>query len=239
MKNRQPNNQERAFTLLELLVVLAITAVLIGAGIPALSAFNAGQVNQAVYTVSDTLEQARTYAMSMNTYVYVGIVQDGNSSNSGSLVMGIIASNDGTQIFSASNSNLSQNPTSYKTISKLIRINNVQAVSLPSTSQTSGDSRPVVPDSYKMGDPTFAQTNPNYSFSSGAYNFTSTPGPTTVQNVTSEGMLQIDPQGVASEVGGSVAPFFEIGLQSVKGNQSNYAAVQIAGLSGSVRIYRP
>jgi hypothetical protein len=52
-------------------------------------------------------------------------------------------------------------------------------------------------------------------------------------------MLQIDPQGVVSEVGGGSVPFFEIGLEPVNGNQANYAAIQIAGLSGSVRIYRP
>jgi Tfp pilus assembly protein FimT len=231
--------RQQAFTLVETLVVCGIAAILIALGTPVLTAFKANTVSQGIYRVSDTLEQARTCAMSMNTYVYVGIVQDSNASPAGTMVVGVIASNDSTQIFSGNNANLNQSSASYKPIDKLLRMDNIQTVSLPSNSPTSGSPRQVVPNNYKVGDPTFAQSASSYSFSLGHYQFTSAPGPTSTQGVTSYGMLQIDPQGVVSEVGGGAVPFFEIGLKPVYGNQSNYAAIQIAGLTGVVRIYRP
>ncbi len=230
---------QQGFTLVEMLVVCAIAVILIGLGAPVLTSFKSNTVSQGIYSVSDTLEQARSYAMSMNTYVYVGVLQDSTASPTGSMIIGVIASNDSTQIFSANNPSLNQTSGTYKAINKLLKIPNIQTVSLPANSTTSGNARQVVPNSYKLGDSTFAQSATPYSFAIGTYQFTNTTGPTSIQGVTSAGILQIDPQGVVSEVGGNAAPFFEVGLKPVYGNQSNYAAIQVAGLSGAVRIYRP
>ncbi len=221
---------------------MTIIALMAALAVPALSVFNGNEVSRAVYSVSDTLEQARAYAMSKNTYVYVGVVQDTASSATGSMVIGVVASSQGTQMFSGGTTTLPQNSSSFNQISRLLKVTNVQAVSLSSSKPTSGNPRQAVGNNYKLGDPSFDPTSnpgpPNYSFALGPYTFNSASGITS-QGVTSAGMLQIDPQGAVSEVGGSSVPFFEIGLEPVNGNQANYAAIQIAGLSGSVRIYRP
>ncbi len=196
-------------------------------------------MSRAIYSVSDTLEQARAYAMSRSTYVYVGVAEDSSSSAAGSMIIGVVASNQGTQIFTTANPNLSSTSGSYSPITKLMRITNVRPVSLPASSPTSGNPRQVVPNSFKLGDATFDQGSPTYSFSVGPYLFASAAGISTAPGVSSAGMLQIDPQGVVSEVGGLPVAFFEIALAPDYGNQSNYAALQIAGVTGAVRIYRP
>ncbi len=241
MKTSIQRIPQRAFTLVELLVVCALIAILIALVTPVVAAIKANTVSQGIYIVGDTLERARSYAMSMNTYVYVGIDQDSSSSAAGTMVIAVIASNDSTQIFS-NNSSLPPNSTSFKAVGKLLKIDNLQTVSLSSKSQTSGSPRQVVPSSDKVGDPTFAvqsSTSSPYSFWVGNYQFTSVPGATSTQGVSSEGILQIDPQGVVSQVGGDAVPFFELGMVPVHGNQLNFGAIQIAGLSGVVRIYRP
>jgi len=225
-----------------MLVVCAISAILIALVTPVIAMFKANTVSQAIYVVSGTIEQARTYAMSMNNYVYVGIDQDAGASPSGSMVIGVIASSDGTQIFSGSATSFGPNSTTFKPISKLLKIENIQIVSLPASSQTNGSPRQNVANNYKVGDPAFTVTSASssaYSFWIGNYPFTSAPGATSTPGVTSEGILQIDPQGVVSQVGGDAVPFFELGMKPVHGNQFNFGAIQIAGLSGAVRVYRP
>jgi prepilin-type N-terminal cleavage/methylation domain-containing protein len=235
-----PRKKSRsAFTLVELLTVMVIIGILAALAAPTLHGINGNEVGRAIYSVSDTLDQARAYAMSRNTYVYVGVVQDTNSSAAGSMVLGVVASNQGTQMFSAGNPNLSSSSGSFSPINKLLRIENVHAASIPASSPTGGNPRQVVPNSYKLGDASFDPATPAYSFTVGPYRFTSAAGVSTAPGVSSAGMLQIDPQGVVSEVGGLSAPFFEMGLEPDYGNQANYAALQIAGVTGAVRIYRP
>ncbi len=58
------------FTLLELLVVLGIMGILLGAGVASLSKLSKGQaVNGAVQTISGQISLARSYAVSQNRYV--------------------------------------------------------------------------------------------------------------------------------------------------------------------------
>jgi prepilin-type N-terminal cleavage/methylation domain-containing protein len=64
------------FSLVELLVVLSIIAVLGVLTVPALSGLTgAGGMNSAVSGISLVLDQARTYAMAHNTYVWVGFTK--------------------------------------------------------------------------------------------------------------------------------------------------------------------
>ena len=210
---------------------MTIIAVVAAFAAPALSAINGNEVSRAVYSVSDVLSEARSYAMSKNTYVYVGLAGDASSSPS-TLLIGVVASTDGTQTFSSAS-------PSFNPINKVYRLRNITTASLAAPSANSHDQRKDVGANFKVGDPAFDPGGAAYSFKLGAYTFSGAPGQNAGTNCTSAGILQIDPQGVVSEVGGDPAPLYEIGLKTVAGNQSNYGAIQIAGISGAVRVYRP
>src|SRR5438876_5742018 len=90
-----------AFTLIELLVVMAIIAILLLLVAPAFTNIKVGRdVTSAAYTIKGVLDMARTYAMSNNTYAWVGFYEEDVSQSStnpatagiGRLVMSIVAS---------------------------------------------------------------------------------------------------------------------------------------------------
>src|SRR6266567_2533322 len=67
----------RAFTLIEMLVVMGIIAILMVLVAPAFTSLkSAGDVTGAAYTVKGALDQARTYAMANNTYTWVGFYEE-------------------------------------------------------------------------------------------------------------------------------------------------------------------
>src|SRR6266478_8609844 len=95
-----------AFTLLELLIVIAIIAVLLVLIAPAFTSLkSAGDVTSAAYTIKSVLDTARTYAKANNTYTWVGFYEENVSSTTpgtagvGRLVMSIVASKDGTMLY--------------------------------------------------------------------------------------------------------------------------------------------
>src|SRR5438046_10251615 len=65
--------QRRAFTLLEMLVVMGIIAILMVLVAPAFTTIKGGtDVTSAAYTIKGVLDTARTYAKANNTYTWVG-----------------------------------------------------------------------------------------------------------------------------------------------------------------------
>jgi prepilin-type N-terminal cleavage/methylation domain-containing protein len=93
------------FSLLELLVVLAILAILATVTIPSISGLNgSGKFNQALSQVTGILEEARSYAVAQNTFVWVAFYPVNASQLTGSqndpsgdhLIVATFASNDGT-----------------------------------------------------------------------------------------------------------------------------------------------
>ncbi|MFV0417082.1 MAG: Tfp pilus assembly protein FimT/FimU [Chthoniobacterales bacterium] len=69
--------RQRAFSLTELLVVIAVLAVLAVFSAPTLSSLLDGsKVNRVAGDISLLLEQSRTAAMARNTYVWVGFTDD-------------------------------------------------------------------------------------------------------------------------------------------------------------------
>ena len=101
--------QRRAFTLLEMLVVMGIIAILMVLVAPAFTNLkSAGDVTNAVYGIQGLLDNARTYAKANNTYVFVGFAEVDSSVDSsvnpqvtgnGRVAVAVVASKDGTRHF--------------------------------------------------------------------------------------------------------------------------------------------
>jgi len=74
--NPGPWRARRAFTLIEMLVVMGIIAILMVLVAPAFTTLkSAGDVTSAAYTIKGVLDTARTYAMANNTYTWVGFLR--------------------------------------------------------------------------------------------------------------------------------------------------------------------
>ena len=261
-----PRRASAAFTLVELLVVMGVIVILIGIVTPVVTSMkNSGDVNKAVYDIAGIIEQSRTFAMSNNTYVYVGIGEfDVSVSNettpqksgTGRIGLAVVATKDGTQGFS--NSSL-LNSTGWSTIyptfasnlsviGKPLVFDNLHLPADLGKMPTSGGMvRPVLSDPiYSLGntDDTSKSATPfdyplnSNNLGSGKYSF--------------KKVIQFDPQGVArlqtTANPTSIVPYMEIDLQQSHGTAvtatpppgtGNVVALQIDGMTGTVHIYRP
>lgn len=127
-----PDHRTHAFTLIELVVVLAIMAVLTAFIVPAFTTLkSANDLTNAAYTVKGVLEQARTYARVNNTYAWVGFYEENASiastnpptAGNGRLVMSSVASVDGTTVYGATPGAI--DPTKLVQVARLVRVENL------------------------------------------------------------------------------------------------------------------
>jgi prepilin-type N-terminal cleavage/methylation domain-containing protein len=127
-----PDHKTHAFTLVEMVVVLAIIAVLTAFLVPAFTNLKgANDLTNAAYTVKGVLEQARTYARVNNTYAWVGFYEENGSiastnpptAGSGRLVLSSIASLDGTTVYGATPEAI--DPTKLIQIARLVKVENL------------------------------------------------------------------------------------------------------------------
>jgi len=244
--------QRSAFTLVELLVVISIIGVLTMLVIPSITSIKGGgDVTKAAYDVSGALENARSFAIANNTYVWVGFYEEDGSkastnpatSGTGRVVISTVASKDGTMIHDPSDSAPAA-PLASGTLSqlnKLIKIENAHLASLDNPLGTGSpfDSRPAVGSDANSNYARIGDSNPptNSKFpfqyplaGTAQYNFVKT--------------IQFNPRGenkVDSTYG--LKPVVEIGLQPTHGNvvdanNKNVVAIQITGVGGNVTIYR-
>ena len=114
-----------AFSLIELLIVIAIITVLAALALPAFNSIrNASGLTKTASDIAGILEQARAYAMAQNTYVWVGF-QTNQANGTDTLIVGVISSKTGS-------SNPSNNVVQ---LGKITRFENVQLVpNLPANS---------------------------------------------------------------------------------------------------------
>src|SRR5437879_494848 len=141
------------FTLIELMVVIAIIVILMALLAPAFTSVkSAGDVTSAAYTVKGVLDQARTYAQANNTYTWVGFFEENVSNPSpnsatpkiGRIVMSIVASKDGTIVYDANNP-AKISTTKLIQVGKLTKIENAHLwthTDTPSGTGSTFDTRP-------------------------------------------------------------------------------------------------
>lgn len=256
-----------AFTLLELLVVMAIMVAIMALVVPAFSSLKSGNdVTKAAYDIAGALNHARAYAMANATYVFVGIAEVDASVDSsakpqlttgatphGRVALAIVASKDGTKHYTdaafgqgsdwqanySDSSKPEYNGGHLMAISKLQQFQNLHLASSPLPSSSASMARPAVTGFCLLGNATsISQTPftwPLGSSLAGGYQY------------RFDKVIEFDPQGVAriidSTGGNAIVRWIEVGLQQAHGNlvssSPNGAAIQIDGMTGAIRIYRP
>jgi Tfp pilus assembly protein FimT len=236
----QPKQREcaGAFTLLELLIVIGIIAVLLVLMAPAFTTIKSGgDVTSAAYTIKGVLDTARTYAKANNTYTWVGFAGSIGPNTppdgiSGKVKLAIVASKDGTNLWSANNS---LPPDKLTQVGKMVTLDNIHIgdTGTPQNDGTEFESRESVDSLHRIST---TDTTP-YTF--------------TVQGQLFDKWIQFSPRGEALLHGGnySIVKAAEVGVLPTHGNllavtQSgaqwlgNVVAIQVGGFTGDVKIYR-
>src|SRR5437762_8924158 len=140
----------RAFTLMELLTVIVIISILLVLVAPAFTTRkSADDVNNAVYTISGMLAQARTYAKANNTYAWIGFAGSIGSTVTGQVKVAIVASKDGTNLWTAHGS---LPAASLVQVGKMMTLTNAHIgdTGAPTNNGTEFESRPAVDTNHRI-----------------------------------------------------------------------------------------
>ena len=248
----------RAFTLLELLVVITIIALLMVLVAPAFTSIKSGSdITSAAYTIAGTLDQGRNYAMANNTYVWVGFYEENATALApttatppypgiGRVVMATVFSTDGTKIYDDSDPIASLPPTRIRQLGRLLKIEGVHITDVgappsPPPRGVSGDTidgRPDWPYTYAAGGG-FDHFNRISSDSPDTTKFAFT-----AQNYTFSKVVRFNSLGEANiNSTYTLKNAAEIGLKPthatvVDNNSRNLVAIQFGGVGGNFKIYR-
>jgi prepilin-type N-terminal cleavage/methylation domain-containing protein len=232
----------RAFSLTELLVVMGIFTVLMAVSGPAVTALKSGaEFSKGVDRVAGVLRQARSHAITKNTYVWVGFYEENgaaqNSSEEGTgrVILCAVASKDGTRIYEdGATGNLTlSNVTPLTEVVKLQNVNMSDVGAPAGGTSTRLDGRPATPYTETDGDQPARITTEGGD---------STPFPIKVGDYTFVKTVRFSPSGEATLNGeGTPRRLSEIGLKPANGAhvaKENFAAIQFAGISGNIQVYR-
>jgi len=227
---KHAETRQLAYSLIELLVVMGIIVLLSSLLIPAIGNFGtAGGFTSTVSSLSETLDQARAYAVSKRTFVYVGIGEfkasgptDQGSAGTGRVALFAVASRDGSRI-----SQTSDFATKTQSISRLVCLQNVHLMRVSGTS--GGLGRPADDSVKPLDSATIVSLN---------FPLSGTPR----YNLTQ--CIEFSPQGMTKLFPSTALPgFIEIGIAPTKGDTvlttQNVAVVQLSGLTGRSIVYRP
>ena len=218
----------------------------------------AGNVTKAVYDINGILDQARTCAIANNAYVWVGFFEEDGSKDSavneatpgiGRVIVVSISSKNGTRNYDTANPPGKLDSTNLCAIDKLQKFDSLHLSTLNGYSNQGavpaigGMARPVIKDNnYDLGNPACVAST-GFSW----------PLQGVVSRYTFSKIINFDPRGVvriqSASNGDFIPPYIEVGLQSAHGNvapslpsdqnKGDHAAIQIDGMTGSTRIYRP
>jgi prepilin-type N-terminal cleavage/methylation domain-containing protein len=228
-----------AFTLIELLTVIAIMVILLVAVGPAVSSMSGRSFAKSVGDTAMILEQARTYAMANNTYVYVGLFESDasqadtarpQSAGVGRLHLGVVASRDGTTGYLSGWAT-----TNLVSISRIKHLEGLDLVSA-STASTMDNS---------AGNQDLSQLTAATKFSGTDMGLSSANNPVH----TFDKVIQFSPSGSANVVTSlgdqpTVPPYIQLAFVPTHANVkdktvANWAGLQIDGVTGIVRTFKP
>ena len=256
---RKPAAAPRGFSLIELLAVTGILLLMIGLGVRHSGGVKSADASRAAYAVSEFLQRARAYAAAYNTYVWVGVVEVDQSLDAGAVpqkdgvgrvTLAAIASRDGTKIYDETNPdwideyNHAPTGSRWAILDKPLRLENFHLVDADFPEQGALKREPVAVDC-RLGNPAVLSTlHFSYPVSkpigSGQYRF--------------DKLIQFSPQGTARIISGPesvmvIPERLEIALQPSNGNvaqalpadpnKGQHFVIQVDGLTGAVKIYRP
>ena len=226
------------FSILEMLVVINIMAWMAWASITALWGISGGiAMNRRVSDMQSILELARSQAMQLNTYVYVGFFESDGTQPAGSLPVksgvgkiwiGTVATKDGTPGYNPSDLSSVIAPSNLMPIGKLQQMENLHLnqglpfhnAGMLSNSVLLGVSPVTAPFGWPVN------TKSTISGFSCA-------------------VIRFDPRGAASLPGSQALPeSLQIALLPSKGgmipvNSLDTAIVQIDAVNGTVKAFRP
>ncbi len=235
-------NRPRAFTLVELLVVMGLIVALLALTIPALNALKgSSDITSAAYEVQGVLQTARAYAVSNRTYTWVGLFEEDVSKADqtpavlgvGRLVISIVASRDGTPIYDTVKANWEGSYTSapptnqllpisrLTQVGKLTKLDNIHLWKPPAYGN-----RPLALTSQQtIGFPGTSPHIPIFSFYYVGKGTTSKPqyvfgGDGDTPCPAGSGVVQFNPQGQCISEYSPSFELREIGLQASRGAQT-------------------
>ena len=253
------HRMRRGFTLVELLAVVGVVATLLAVIAPAFVQVDTAQaLDKSAYDLSGLLEEARAYAKANNTYTWVGFYEEAADGNAGSpaigrIVASAVASKDATAIYPVIGDQAPLTASDLLQIGKLVKIDNTHLTVLapsqvPSRGQVPGSAGTLGPVSndYQVGSDGFAQ----HSSTSGSgvnnvtFNYPIGAAAGTAGTYQFVKIIQFNPGGDATKIVDTPTQLMEIDLWPTHGvvpdtATTNCVAIQIAGIGGQVRIYRP
>lgn len=223
-----------AFSLIELLSVVAIIGLLTSLSMPAISSLaRGGDTNHAVSGIAGTLDLAREYAVSRNTYTWVVLAPDPAATSGASLYAVILASQDGSNTSDsvaavdldvASTYNLAAGTGNIGVVQRVAVFPNVVLEDLSSSPAPAG-ANPV-------------EANAKVSFRLPPSS--AKPVAFINNNPSAQRVVQFSPNGQA-RVSGAMAQLIELGVKPLKGairDEANAAAIQVSGMTGRTQVYR-
>lgn len=255
-------SREGGFTLIELMVVIGVILIISVMVVPAFNAIKGGRdLTNSAYTIAGVLEQARNYAISNNTFVWVGFYEETTTSTTptnatppypgkGRLILATVASRDGTTSCedpdSTTGARIPLIASLIAQVGKLVIIENIHMADVgpppspPAANPTSLAGRSGLP--YSFGSPADYQNR--ISSDDTHVPFNQTLYPFLAQGYTFYKTLRFSPTGEAIINGTySLRRVAEIGLIPTRGSvvpavTTNAVAIQFSGIGGNFKIYR-
>lgn len=245
LRREAPHRRQAAFTLVELLTVLAIIAIITAIALPSFQVIGARHFDASVNEISGIMEDARAYATAQNTHVWVAFypinpasLNDGGGDD---LCVVVYASSDGTEPITLGSSGQFSIPYTVAgtptTISQILKVSTFKQIHLVTDGSLSAHipSAPAASPSFPTSQPQFLLPLNGQGVTLGNQTLPSD------AEAPAASLVEFTPSG-SVQVSSSLPSMVEIDLQPTKGpgviDQNNLAALRINGLTGLTTIYR-